>query len=121
MKKSVFIGIITILVLSGIALTGCNSESNPQDATISQAKGLRDGTYVRITGEIYQIFTERSFRFKDSTGDITVEIDTELWGRAGRKPPVEADLPLNIEIVGEVDKEKGADTIIEAEFIKILN
>ena len=116
MKKIVFLGIIAALALSGCPL---GSESNPKDVTVSEVKNQRNGIYVRLNGEIVDILVEKFYRFSDSTGSILVEIDNEVWARAGIKP-ASLTYPTRFEIVGEVDKEKGEDPMIEVESIKKL-
>ena len=112
MRKGLFI-ISFFMVLS---LTSCedafNSESNPRDATVSQAIGFRDGTYVRISGTIESSTFREWYIFSDHTGSISVEIENEVWARSGINPATLV-LPAQFEIVGEVDKEHGQATIIE--------
>jgi len=115
MKKMLFIiGLIMVLVMSG-----CNSESNPKDETVSGAKDLRDGTYVRITGNIDAHLFKDWYTFSDSSGSITIQIEEELWARNGINPE-SLEFPVTVEIVGEVCKEKNQGTIIEVEILKIL-
>ena len=117
MKKRLFI-ISFFMVLS---LTGCenvfNSERNPRDVTISQARNFRDGTYVRISGTIESSTFTKWYIFSDHTGSITVEIENEVWVRGGINS-FNLVLPAQFEIIGEVEKERGQETVIEVERIR---
>ena len=112
MKKTLFvIGFIVVL-----SLTGCDNENNPTNATVSQAHSMRDGVYVRISGEIVSQLGREWYIFRDHTGEITVEIEDEVWFRNGLTPNIA--LPARFEIVGEVDRESGQPTIIEVERLR---
>jgi len=116
MKKMIFFGGFVIMLL---VLAGCNySELFPLDETVEGAKGLRDGKYVKITGNIDEFLFENYFKFSDSTGSITVEIENEIWARNGVNP-ASLTFPILVEIIGEIDKEKNQETIIEVESLKI--
>ena len=115
MRKIVF-GLIMVLVLAGCPL---GSESNPKDVNVSQVNGLRDGTYVRISGEIKEMLIEGFYLFSDNTGSISVEVDRDVWARA-QINTITLTLPARFEIVGEVDKDRGEQAIIEVERIKKL-
>ena len=45
--------------------------------TVKQAKTMPDDSYVTLKGSITQRLTSDEYTFKDSTGTITVEIDSE--------------------------------------------
>ena len=119
MKKGLFI-ISFFMILS---LTGCedvfNSERNPRDATVSQARGFRDGTYVRISGTIESSISREWYIFSGHTGSISVEIENEEWARGGINPATIV-LPARFEIVGEVDREGGQQTVIDVENLRRL-
>ena len=118
MKNILIIGFIIVSVLSA-----CNTENNPRDATVSQARGFRDGTYVRISGTIESMISHEWYTFSDHSGSISVEIENEVWARAGMSPLTdenEEDLPAKFEIVGEVDKERTQETIIDVERLTMI-
>ena len=116
MKKAFIVGFIVVLAFSGCET---NSERNPQVSTVSQAKSLRDGTYVKITGTIDSSLFGEWYTFSDSSGSISVEIDNELWVRNGINP-TSLVFPASFEIVGEVDKERQQETVIEVESLRKL-
>jgi uncharacterized protein (TIGR00156 family) len=47
--------------------------------TIEKAKKLRDDTNVILEGNIVQHLWKDKYLFKDSSGEITVEIDDDDW------------------------------------------
>lgn len=67
--------------------------------TVAQAKQMRDDTKVTLRGNIVQSLGKEKYLFKDSTGEITIEIDHEDWRGVTVGPN---DL---VEIYGEVDKD----------------
>ena len=73
-----------------------------QKITVIQAGGLPDESLVTLTGNIVQSLGREKYTFRDSTGDITVEIDRELWTLLGISVGA-ADL---VEIGGEIDAEE---------------
>ena len=75
--------------------------------TVKQALTLNDDAMVVLTGKIVNNLGDEKYTFKDSTGEITIEIDDEDW----RGIKVTPDNTL--EIVGEVDKEFNEPTKID--------
>ncbi|MCL2219934.1 MAG: NirD/YgiW/YdeI family stress tolerance protein [Chitinispirillia bacterium] len=118
MKKSLLIGLVVIF-----ALSGCdgllNSEDDLRSVSVSGAKGLKDGVYVRISGSIDSFLLGEWYIFSDASGSIAVEIEDEVWVRAGVNP-AGLEFPVRFEITGEVDKDRGQDAVIEVERIKKL-
>jgi uncharacterized protein (TIGR00156 family) len=72
-----------------------------QTVTVAQARGLPDNSLVILTGNIVQSQGRERFTFRDSTGDITIEIDRDLWALLGLSV-VPTD---QVEIRGEIDIE----------------
>lgn len=67
--------------------------------TVAQAKELPDDAWVTLRGNITQRLTDDNYLFKDSTGEIQVDIDHDKWQGQTVSP---TDL---VEITGEVDKD----------------
>jgi len=110
MKKSVywsiflFLAVLSVNTVYGQGFTGPGSGASTrqvQTVTVSQAKNLPDDSLVILTGNIVQSLGREKFTFRDSTGDITIEIDRDLW--------VLLDLSVSVndrvEIRGEIDIE----------------
>ena len=111
MKKSVFWCIFSLLVafsvstVYGQGFTGPGTRTRSgqvQTVTVSQARTLPDDTLVILTGNIVQSLGRERFTFRDATGDITIEVDRNLW--------LLLDLSVSpndrVEIRGEIDIEK---------------
>ncbi len=75
--------------------------------TVEQALTMNDDTKVVLTGKIVNNLGDEKYTFKDSTGEITIEIDDEDW-RGIKVTPDDT-----LEIVGEVDKEFNEPTKID--------
>jgi uncharacterized protein (TIGR00156 family) len=116
MKKSVFwsvcflMAVLSVNAVYGHGFTGAGSGTNAgrvQTVTVIQAKNLPDNSLVILTGNIVQSLGREKFMFRDSTGDITIEVDRNLW--------VLLDLSVSandlMEIRGEIDIEKRAAEI----------
>ena len=113
MKKNILRCIFLLLVVFSVnnvygqGFTGPSSGARTrttqvQTVTVSQAKTLPDDSLVILTGNIVQSLGRERFTFRDSTGDITIEVDRNLW--------LLLDLSVNVddrvEIRGEIDIEK---------------
>jgi len=109
MKRSVFWNVLFVtLVLSvntayGQGFTGLGPGSGTntqvQTVTVSQVRNLWEGTLVILTGNIVNSLGREKFTFRDSTGEVTIEIDSNLW--------VLLDLTVSandrVEIRGEIE------------------
>jgi uncharacterized protein (TIGR00156 family) len=92
---------------------GYNDRSRQMYITVEQAKLHRDDAKVVLMGNIVESLGDEEYLFRDSSGDITVEIEHKLL----RNISVSAnDL---VEISGEVDAE-GWQLSIEVENIQIV-
>jgi uncharacterized protein (TIGR00156 family) len=96
--------VLSVNTVFGQGFTGTGSGTNTiqvQTVTVNQARNLRDGSLVILTGNIVQSLGREKYTFRDSTGDITIEIDRNLWFLL--------DLSVNandrVEIRGEIDIE----------------
>jgi uncharacterized protein (TIGR00156 family) len=79
--------------------------------TVREAKTLPDGSWVILTGNISSGRPGgENYTFRDPTGEITVEIERDVWRGLSVSP---AD---RIEISGELEKKRGR-AVIEVEFI----
>lgn len=74
-------------------------DKNHSITTIANAKEQREGTWVRLQGNIIERVSDDTYIFKDASGTITVDIDHKYWKGVTVAPQ---DL---IEIQGEVDKD----------------
>jgi uncharacterized protein (TIGR00156 family) len=119
MKKIYMICFIAAI----LTLTGCEDGENifsmdRKNVTVSEVDGLRDGTPVRLTGAI-EFGTGEMHQFSDNTGNIPVEIDAEVWIGSGINL-ASLNFPFQVEIEGEVDKERDSVTYIDVTRIRLL-
>ena len=67
-------------------------------ATVKEALSLKNDAYVTIQGSIVKQISEDKYLFKDETGSITVEIDSDKW--LGQS----VDVNDKLELTGEIEK-----------------
>lgn len=119
MKKLIPLVLVTTLGLSGVAMAkpmppqGGFHDNAPRmhlngggfngglvaATTVAQAKQLSDDSWVVLRGNIVKQVGKKDYVFKDSTGEIQVEISQRAWRGQSITPN---DL---IEISGKVDKD----------------
>lgn len=75
--------------------TGPSATGRP--ATVADANRARIGTYVTLTGNIVNHQRSDYFTFRDNTGEIRVEIASNVWGGRQVGPTDQ------VRIMGEVD------------------
>jgi uncharacterized protein (TIGR00156 family) len=112
MKTRAFLGVSFLLLLcqaapaSGQGFTGPGAGGQPvmarEPVTVSGAKNYPHDSWVAITGSIAGILPGGThFMFKDSSGEIPVEIGPKEWRG------LSAAVSDEVEIAGEVKKERG--------------
>jgi uncharacterized protein (TIGR00156 family) len=106
MKKSAFWVICFLMVfVSAAAVHSQEGFTGPagknagqyQTITVSQAANLRDDTRVTLTGSIVESLGDENYTFRDSTGDIVIEIDRKIWRG------LSVGVSDTVEISGEID------------------
>lgn len=95
-------------------VTGLNARGHRQSVTVADAKKLREDSKVIIQGNIVGSLGNERYLFKDNTGEITVEIDYEVWNG------LSVDENDRVEIYGEIDIERGKKEV-DAKFIKVID
>lgn len=73
--------------------------------TVESAKKAKDDTKVTLVGYIIKQIRPEHYMFKDSTGEIEVEIDTEDFKGIKVTPKIK------VKIVGEIDIDGNSITI----------
>ncbi|WP_255557915.1 NirD/YgiW/YdeI family stress tolerance protein [Photobacterium sp. WH24] len=108
MKKVIFLFATLALPLTATAAqggyTGPN-ETQGANSTVAQAMQAKDDARVTLTGHIVASLGDEDYRFKDSTGEMIVEIDNHLWGDKQIGPETQVIL------MGEVDKDLNGTTV----------
>lgn len=125
-----FAGLIFVLMVSGCDHDffdddfydddGRGSSRNPVTTTVAGLSRLRDDTNVLLTGTIQKAiaYYGEKFEFVDNAGGrITLDIDYEVWWRNSLDP---AALPIQAEIIGELDKEPNGYMEIDVNRIRKL-
>lgn len=97
MKAKFLVGLISFFIafaaaaqLSGPSVTGNNH-------TVQQLANVRLGSYVTLTGNIVSHQRQNYFTFRDSTGEIRVEIEGSVWRGQQINPETK------VQLFGEVD------------------
>jgi len=109
--------LILVLVLSFPAYAAFSGPSTVASVTtVAQAKKAADDTACVIVGNVIMKSTgsDERYIFKDSTGQITAEIDIEIF--AGR----EVNPNTKIRITGEIDKDMMGPAEIDVQFFEII-
>jgi uncharacterized protein (TIGR00156 family) len=86
----------------------------PAATTVVDTRILPDDAKVVLRGHIVRALGDEKYLFRDETGEISVEIDDDLW-RGQRVEPKDA-----VEIRGEVDRDWAISVEIEADTLTKL-
>ncbi len=101
MTKAPLLVVVTALFL-GIGTTMASAQftgpsTRGQPSTVAQVGSARPGTYVTLTGNIIAHQRGDFYTFRDSTGEMRVEIGSDVFN--GRRVAPET----NVRLMGEVD------------------
>lgn len=93
--------------------------SGSQASTVKEALALPDNARVTLTGNIVSKLSgsKDEYVFKDSTGEIQVEID----GKVFRKLGTEVTPEMKVQISGKMDKDFAKQPEIEVKMLEIVN
>lgn len=127
MKKLIPLFLITALGFTGGAMAdGFNNNGNVQTnggfnnntltiSTVEQAKQMNKDAWVTLQGKIVKQIGEEDYLFRDSTGDINIEIDHKYWqGRTVTPDDI-------IQITGEVDTHRFKPIDIDVKNLQIIS
>ncbi|WP_373780711.1 YgiW/YdeI family stress tolerance OB fold protein [Glaesserella sp.] len=101
------ITLVSILTLSTSAFAGFQGNNGggfqgkkaKSITTVAQAKKAYDDAPVSISGYIVKQLDEDSFIFRDSSGQIRIDVDDDAWGG------LHVDSKTRIRIHGKVDRD----------------
>ena len=115
-KSTVAVAVLALASLSGVALADSTHEKmQPVATSVSQIlQDTKDDQRVTLRGQVTSQISEEKFVFNDGTGEIQLEIDDNLTKVTPLTPPVE------VELIGEVDKGMISDTEIEVKSYKLV-
>jgi uncharacterized protein (TIGR00156 family) len=115
MKENSFFCFLSVLLLyaasvHGQGFTGPGTDGQPvmviEPVTISEAKSYPHDSWVVITGNIVSVLPGgRHFMFRDSSGEIPIEIGPKEW--RGLSAAASDTAENRVEISGEVKRERG--------------
>ncbi|MPW31901.1 NirD/YgiW/YdeI family stress tolerance protein [Agarivorans sp. B2Z047] len=77
MKKVLFASVL--LLNSNTVFAAFNGPQAQGINTVSAALEARDDSYVELTGNIVKSLGNDMYLFKDQTGEIQIEIDSDVW------------------------------------------
>lgn len=112
MKK--LMTVATLLTLSTSAFAGYQGNNTQSGytggnvatvTTLAKAKRAYDNTPASISGYIVKQIDEDTFIFKDSTGQIQIDVDDDAWNG------LNVSAKNKVRIYGEVDKDDGRTQI----------
>ena len=83
-------------------------------ASVQQAMALPHNSRVTLTGNITQSLGRERYTFSDSTGQITIEIDRELWGGLTVGPTD------RVQIWGKLERQRNGQFEIDVDIIRRL-
>ncbi|EPZ8125655.1 YgiW/YdeI family stress tolerance OB fold protein [Yersinia enterocolitica] len=81
------------------AAQGGFSGPNASNTTVDKVKTMRDDAHVTLQGNITERLGHDTYTFRDSTGTITVDIDSKRWQGQTITPQDK------VQIEGKVDKD----------------
>ncbi|WP_432323155.1 YgiW/YdeI family stress tolerance OB fold protein [Yersinia enterocolitica] len=81
------------------AAQGGFSGPNTSNTTVDKVKTMRDDAHVTLQGNITERLGHDTYTFRDSTGTITVDIDSKRWKGQTITPQDK------VKIEGKVDKD----------------
>lgn len=117
LKTTVAAITIVFASISGAALADTLPHEKMQPVATSVAEILQDNhnsKRVALRGKILKQEAKGKFLFNDGSGDIQLDINSELTDKEPINPPVE------IELIGEVDKGIISDTEIDVKTYKLM-
>jgi uncharacterized protein (TIGR00156 family) len=115
MKKSVLaFGFALCAALAPGAMAQFTGPSvTGQPSTVSAVGNARLGSYVTLTGHVVNHLRDEYFTFRDDSGEIRVEIDSDTW--QGRKVgPTD-----KVRIMGEIERGFGG-RYIDVKTLEVL-
>ena len=110
MKKFLSILALTFVSLSIVYAVGFQ-DNDANKTTVINALKMSNNSYVTVEGSILKRVSDDKYIFKDSTGSMTVEIDSDKWNG------LTVNTQDKLELSGEIEK-KITSVILDVDTVK---
>lgn len=90
-------------------------DNNGDVITVADLKNIKDDEYVTLRGYIIKKIRKEKYLFKDSTGEITLDIDKKINSQLKN-----VDENTLVEVYGEYDKEHFEKNKIDVKKVSIV-
>lgn len=97
MNKASVIGLVALISVSSFAMAAYTGPQEQNKVSVAQLKDVADDQWVTLEGKLVKHLGGENYLFKDSSGEVEVEVDQKVWRGTEVGPD---DL---IRIRGEVD------------------
>lgn len=115
MRKLLIVAMVSLLLPAIATAQFTGPTARGQTSTVAQAQKARVDTYVTLTGNIVSHLREDYYTFRDSTGEIRVEIEPEVW----RNRKVGPD--TTVRLLAEVDRNAAGTLYLWVQSLEIVN
>ena len=106
--------LVCLLLSSNAVAQFIGPTATGRTSTVEDARNVRIDTYVTVTGNIVSHLRENYYTFRDSTGDIRVEIESRVW----RNREVGPD--ATVRLLAEVDRNAAGTVYLWVKSLEIL-
>ncbi|WP_434778394.1 YgiW/YdeI family stress tolerance OB fold protein [Neisseria sp. Ec49-e6-T10] len=79
MKKIIILTSLALASGSLFAQNNYSASASTQAATVAQVEQWQDASNATLQGNIIEHLTGKNYLFKDKTGIVNIEIDTDKW------------------------------------------
>ncbi|MBV7437891.1 NirD/YgiW/YdeI family stress tolerance protein [Aeromonas encheleia] len=97
MNKASVIGLLALMSVSSYTMAAYTGPQEQNKVSVAQLKDVADDQWVTLEGKLVKHLGGENYLFKDSSGEVEVEVDQKVWRGTEVGPD---DL---IRIRGEVD------------------
>ena len=114
MKRFVALSLICVVLSTNAAAQFTGSRLAGKASSVEQARNARVDTYVTVAGNIIAHLREDYYTFRDTTGDIRVEIEGRVW----RNREVGPDTAVRL--LAEVDRNAAGTVYLWVKSLEIV-
>jgi uncharacterized protein (TIGR00156 family) len=114
MRTILAITLVWLLFSSNAVAQFTGPTATGRTSTVEEARNARVDTYVTVTGNIVSHLRENYYTFRDSTGDIRVEIESRVWRNREIGPDT------TVQLLAEVDRNAAGTVYLWVESLEIV-